>query len=171
MAALDGYVVLTLDRLLGTDGTEKLIEVMTDHAIAHQQEGVAHDARGFARSKVRVEIELVTDVMTGHVRAEVAVRGGLAKLRGLVRPMRLASGALLIEGEEDEPAQVRLPDVEDPGRAGRQELVAERRREKALDLPGRRRSSVDEDLDQADPDPDETDPEQDEPKPRLRSIG
>lgn len=161
MPLMDEYVVLTLDRLLGRDGTEKLIEVLTDHAIAHQQDGVATDARSFVRSKVVVQIDLATDARSGHITAEVAVRGGLTKLKGLIRPMRLSQGALLIEGEEDE-GQFQLPGIDDPGRAGREEMASERRRERTLDLPGRRRDPIGED-------PDGAPPEQDEP--RLRSIG
>lgn len=148
---MDDYQPLTLRRLLGPTGAEQLEEVLTDHAIAHQRDGVATDARGYARSKVQVVIEIATDTSTGHIRAEIRVSGGLAKLKGLVVPMRMQDGVLLVESfEDEEEPQIQLPGVKDPGLEAREAMAAERRRERAIDVGERRREPVAEEDDPED---------------------
>ena len=144
--AICQFVPITLQHLLGVEGAEQLTDVLTDHAIAHRQDGVATDPRGFVKSTVKVEITLETDTRTGHIRAGVAVRGGLTKLKGLVRVLELESGALVIEAfEETEEA----PLLVDPTLKDRQALAAERRREGLIDIGERRRTAPDVEADQA----------------------
>ena len=144
------YLPITLDRLLGPDGREQLETALTDHAIAHQGDSVVTDAKGYVCTKVIVQVEMVTDTRTGHIRGEVAIRGGLVKLQSLVRPMTMQDGVLLIEAWEEDP-QVRPTELQDPGQAEREALRAERRRERALDVERGRRGRVDADDPEGEP--------------------